>query len=459
MGGMLRRLRNDWLVTAVSVTGLSLAIAGCILIWSYIRFEFSYDDYHTHAADIYRIDTRTTADGLASESALCPLRYAPALVRDFPQVIAAVRIVRTVKRSFSVGEKHFMEDGVCYADASLWKVFSFRMLEGDTATALQLPFTMVITRSMAEKYFGREDPLGKAIRWDNRNDYTVTGVVEDPPPNSHFTFRALASFSTFFKYDPGLENLWLEWNVPTYIRLQEGTDPREFELKLGDFSRKYLQEALQSRGITIEHSLRPLRRLHLYKGAAGALGEARDIRTLYSLVAVMFLVILIACFNIINLSLARSGARIPEVRIRKVLGAGKRDLVARFLGESLLLSLAALLLACLVSAAAAPWFRNMTALPVPRFGHISSLQLPFGFTGILPFLAGLVLLTGLLAGTGPACRSPSGSGPPSLFLRDWSYSQACWPDPGSPLYWLRQVPPGRPSRSREGEELISGPFW
>ena len=119
MRGMLRRIRNEGPVTLVNVAGLALAMAGCILIWSYVRYEFSYDRYHKHASDIYRIDTRTTAGGITSESALCPLRYAPTLVRDFPEVIAAVRIAPTVKRSFSFGEKHFLEDGVFYADASL----------------------------------------------------------------------------------------------------------------------------------------------------------------------------------------------------------------------------------------------------------------------------------------------------------------------------------------------------
>lgn len=264
--GIVRRFYGDGFITLVNVAGLALGMASCILIFSYIRYEFSYDRYHGNSDNIYRIDTKTTANGLTAESALCPLRYAPTLVQDYPEVIGAVRFAPTVKRSFSYLDKHFMEDGVYYADQSALDVFSFRMLKGDAGSALSLPFTMVLTESMARKYFGEEDPLGKAIRWDNKNDYFITGVVEDPPTNSHFTFNVLASFSTFFQYDPNLENLWLEWNVPTYILLRENTDPDEFELKFRDFSRKYMEEALETRGIGIEHSLQPLRRLHLYTG-------------------------------------------------------------------------------------------------------------------------------------------------------------------------------------------------
>jgi len=188
-----RKLIKQKSYSLINILGLSLGITCCILILAYVTYELSYDRYHENSENIYRVITRMTEKGRTQEIVSARAPVGPTLVADYPEVLDSVRIAPTVKRIFIYKDKSFFQEGVFYVDRSIFNVLSFELIEGDPKTALELPFTMVLTETAAKKYFGDENPLGKMMNWDNKFDYQVTGIVKDPPPNSHFTFEALAS--------------------------------------------------------------------------------------------------------------------------------------------------------------------------------------------------------------------------------------------------------------------------
>ncbi|UCE20933.1 MAG: ABC transporter permease [Candidatus Aminicenantes bacterium] len=377
----------------INIFGLSLGITCCILILAYIGYEFSYDRYHKNAESIYRIASKRTTMGRTQEFAVSPGPAGPTMIKDFPEVINAVRFMPTVKRAFAYGDKKFFETGVLYADQSVFKVFSFELIEGDPETALEVPFTMVITQETAQKYFGDESPMGKIIKWDNNFEYRITGVVKSPPPNSHFTFNVLASFSTLIRYDPRLGSSW-NTSYQTYLLLQENTDPEEFEKKIGGFIEKYLGPMLKERGIEQETYLQPLKSIHLHSRLMGELGVNSDIKIIYTFSAIALVILLIACINFMNLSTARSAIRTKEIGLRKVLGAERSKLVLQFLGESFIFAMISLVAAILMAQLLLPYFRNLADRDI----SIDYLQMPYFTAG----LVGIVLFVGLVAGSYPA---------------------------------------------------------
>jgi len=368
----------------INITGLTVGITCCILILGIVAYEFSFDRYHEHADNIYRIISESTVNGVSTESASCPTRFAPTLLNDFPEVIDAARITPTVRRSFIYDDKQFFESNVYYADQSIFNVFSFELIEGDPETALEAPFTMVITENTARKYFGDESPVGKIMNWDNKFDYAITGVVKDPLPNSHFTFTVLASFTTFFSYDPRLAEYWWGWNVPTYIRLEDKTDYKSFERKFIQFNEQYLGEVLESRGIVLKNRLEPLKEIHLYSTVGGGLGDYGNIKMMFVFISIAIVILVIACINFMNLTTARFTSRAKEVGVRKVLGAERKGLIIQFLSESALYGLLSLILAVILVQLVLPLFNNLTGREISaRIIELPWLLISFGIILLL----------------------------------------------------------------------------
>lgn len=378
----------------VNILGLSIGLTSCILIFSYINFEISYDTYHEKSNEIFRVESKSTVNGRVSEASTCPLRYAPTLVNDFPEVIDAVRFSRTVERSFSYNDIHYFQDGVVYTGQSVFNIFSFELIVGNPETALKEPYTMVLTEETARRYFGDENPLGKIIRWDNSANYTVTGVVKTPPLNTHFTFNVLASFSTFFAYSSQLENLWLEWFVPTYILLKENTDYKEFEKKLPGFVENHLGDKLKANNAEFVNTLRPVKNIHLHSKLAGELGENGDIKMIYVLLSIAIGILLIACFNFINLATASTSQRAKEVGIRKVLGAYRFKIAGQFFRETMVHIFLSLFIAILLAQIFLPTFNFITNREI----SINYLNMPLLTMGLF----GSVLLVLFVAGSYPA---------------------------------------------------------
>ena len=307
-----------------------------------------------------------------------------------------------------VENRPFIEKKFFYADPDFLRVFTFPLVAGEAATALSKPFSVVLTESTAKKYFGKENPIGRAVRIGESRDYLVTGVLADVPGDSHLTFDLLASYSSLDILWEGRNDWKTGWfNNPftTYLRLRPGTDPGVVDQKL----QRYSFEGFGKNTYTFH--LQPLTEIHFRGHYNGELEPNGDVKYLYIFSAIAAFLMIIACSNFVNLSTARSSLRAKEVGIRKVVGAGRSQLIGQFLGEALLLAGAALSVAVLLVLLALPTFRRLVGSTIPPRALIepSSLLFAVGFT------AGI----GLLAGFYPALvlsRFPSGQGPEKEFL-------------------------------------------
>ena len=382
----LRNLRKRKGYAFINVAGLAVGMACCLLIALFVRDERSYDRYHDKADRIFR---------LVDERARVGAPFAPALRDEFPEVEQAVRLhpMFWTTPLLRAGEQGFYEDGIFFADSSLFDVFSFRLLRGNPETALAAPFSMVLTEAMAAKYFGNADPMGQVMAYDNTHDYTITGIVEDTPVNSHFRFDFLASFSTLYELEDfwGMPLTWVNPTAHTYLLLTDPAAAAALEARLPDFIIKHRGEAFRN-GRTFR--LQPLTDIHLTSHLQSEAEPNSDGAYLYIFSIIGLAVLLIACFNFINLATARSTERAREVGMRKVVGAHRRQLVRQFLSESMVMSAVAGLLAV-----------GLVALFLPAFNALSGKALTMSAVAEGEMLAGLaavVLFVGLVAGSYPA---------------------------------------------------------
>jgi putative ABC transport system permease protein len=277
-------------------------------------------------------------------------------------------------------------------------MFSFNMIRGNPQTALARKYAMVLTETTAEKYFGDVNPVGKVIRFNERYNFLVTGVVDDPPANSHISFNLIASFSTLedFPFSERL-TMWGSLNFLAYVRLEDSQDPSFIEQELPAFIAGKMGEdvdTLASHGIEFNPYLQPLTSIHLHSNLLGELQPNGDIHYVYIFSAIAFFLLIIACINFVNLTTARSATRAKEVGMRKTLGANKGDLIIQFLGESLLLSLIALVFSMLIIEFTIPWFNQLTG---KSLAFMKSEHWPVVF-----FFLGFSIFVGVLAGIYPA---------------------------------------------------------
>ena len=386
-------LRNLWRhksYTAINVLGLAVGLACCLLIGLYVYHEWSYDRFHENAERIYRLAQEQRTDA-TRKIALTSGSVGPELEREVPEVEETMRMAaRTpaVHRS----RETFFDQRMILADQSFFDVFSFSLLRGDAEAALAAPFSLVLTKAAAERYFGGEDPVGKTLALsgdDSSSVYTVTGIMADVPANSHLQFEGVISFATIEATNPeSLESGARYW---TYVLLEEGVDPAVMEAKLDAFlERRYGAEALEQ----LTYFLQPLTDIHLRSDVSFDVHQGGSASVVYVLAVIALFVLLIACINFMNLSTARSGKRAKEVGLRKVLGAYRRGLVGQFLSESVVLALLSMLGALLLAGLAFPAF---SALADTAFRVGMLFRVP-----VLLALLGVALMVGVLAGSYPA---------------------------------------------------------
>ena len=387
----------------INLLGLSIGIACCILILLYVQDEFSYDRYVPEYRDTYRIvlDVQTPERG-EIRMARTPPPWGPSLAEDYPEVEQYVRF-KTPLVSWLVSneaeDKRFHEKGFYFADHTVFAFFDFELLRGDPETALLEPRTVVLTETAAEKYFGGQDPMGRALRLDNTHDFLITGIMRDVPRRSHFSFDILASISTLGAvaiYGDTNYHTWRRGLAPdlyTYIRLRAGSPAGELEVKLPEFLRAHMGEAMDRVNVRFSPRLQPLSSIHLHSNLEAEIRANSDIRYVFIFSAIAVFVLIIACINFMNLATARSAGRAQEVGLRKVVGAQKRQLILQFVGESTLLAFLALGIALVLVMVFLPFFNSLSGK------HLSlSLADPAAFLG----LTGLTLLVGLLSGSYPA---------------------------------------------------------
>ena len=391
-------LRNFWRYrgyTLINLSGLVIGITTCIIIFTYISYEVSYDKFHEDQEDIYRLAVkgRFAEDFFDVAVSMPPL--AAAIRQKYPEIRSYTRIDKSDENIFlAVDDKRFYVDGLYFVDTSFLDVFTFKMLQGDPATALAEPNSLVLTESVARKYFGRNDPMGKMLRLNDEQSLKVTGILEDLPGNTHLKFTMLGSLSTLINGPRGGHyDDWGSLFLHSYIRLQPGTDAAAFEEKIRMVIRDGFGEEAEAFNIEMTPYLQPLAGIHLHSNLMAELEPNSDISYIYIFSAVAIFILVIACINFMNLSTARSSKRSREVGMRKVSGATRQQLVWQFLGESMLLSLICMLLAFVLVEALLPVFNHMTGLELEPYFHRPST--------ILVILA-LAIFVGFFAGTYPA---------------------------------------------------------
>jgi putative ABC transport system permease protein len=390
-----RNFRRQKLYTVINLAGLAVGIACFILIMTYLHHETGYDSFHDNSGRTYRLTMNGTLSRQDFNLATSNGAIAPDLMKELPEIERVVRLRRRDRTAVEYGEKLFFEEGILWADATFFDVFSFRLLEGNPEKALTAPYSAVLTREAASRYFGHDDPVGKVLRINHALDYTVTGVVEDPPTNSHLDFDMLFSFVTYQNANRRDFTRWFgDFGNYSYLLLRRGTDPEAIEKKFLPLIEKKMGPVLKAVGGEIRFVLQPIADIHLHSRLNGEISRNSDVATLSVYSAVALFILLLACINFMNLSAARSAKRGLEVGIRKVHGASKSKLVSQFLGEAFIQSFFALGLGILLVQAGLPLFRSIVGIDIPHpFVQVSWL---------VPGLLGLAVLVGLTAGSYPA---------------------------------------------------------
>lgn len=371
--------------TAINVLGLAVGMICAMLIFLYVSFELSYDRYHEKADRLYRV--------AVNNDARTPPALGPALQEDFPEIQGFVRLLPTTGTWIMKHEGNiYYENRVYWADNALLDLFTFPLIRGDSRTALEAPYAVVISEDTARKYFGEENPMGKTIVADNGfMMLTVTGVMENTPQNTHFQADFFISLTSASQEDLGY---WSWINFYTYIVLPEGHSHAAIEERLPAFVTRHIGEGLRERGGSFELFLQPVTDIHLHSNLEHETGANSDITYVYILSAIALFILSVACINFINLSIARFAGRTREVGLRKVFGAYRFQLIRQFLGESVLVTSMALVIALAAISLISPYFDSFAGKPVTTEFAGSGfwwLVLPAG-----------ALLVGLLSGSYPA---------------------------------------------------------
>jgi putative ABC transport system permease protein len=390
---IVRNIKTHKGYSFINIAGLTVGLTCCILILLWVQDELSYDKYHENSDRIFRITYAEEIGGAFDHYAVSPFAAAPTFVAEVPEVKAYTRLWQRTGLISYKGKK-FDERGIFYADRAFFEIFTHEFIEGDPATALESPDSIVITQEMAEKIFRNEDALGKNLNLNADGDLKVTGVIKNLPLNSHFHFNYLVSMNTIQGSRAEYLDAWLVITGWSYILLDERADPRVLENKFASVVDKHTGDEARKYGQKLFYYLQPLTEIHLRSHLEGEIEGNGDIRYVYVFSIVAAFILLIACINFMNMSTARSIKRGREVGLRKVLGAHKKRLIVQFLTESVGFCFFALFLAI-----------NAVWLFVPAFNTLTGKEFDmasfFNWPVIIALLV-LAVLTGITAGSYPA---------------------------------------------------------
>jgi len=384
-------IRNLWRnkgFSAINITGLAVGMAAAMLILLWVQNELSYDRFYTNTDRIYLMHSRDKNNGAIDVWSNTASLMAPELKKDYPEVEDAVRF-RTVYFLMTAGEKHLNLEG-SFADSTFLSVLNFPLLKGDAKTALKGNHNIIITKALAVTLFGNEEAMGKTVRIDSTDNFTVAGVLKDLPGNTEFTYQYILPWAYMTKIGWDRNQSWSNTNARTYVLLKDGSSPVAFSAKVRTIVRRHIKDG---DGSTREVLAQPLSMAHLYSRTENGEFVGGRIETVKLFIAIAVVILIIACINFMNLSTARSEKRAKEVGIRKVIGARKATLIAQFIGESTILALLAFVFAvCMVQ------------LSLSAFNQIVGAQLFINFSNAYWWLFALafILFTGLMAGSYPA---------------------------------------------------------
>lgn len=388
-----RNLRKHKAFSFINVLGLAVGFTACFLIFLYVRFELSYDNFHSKGNRIYRLgsDLKTPTDNM--HMGITSWAFGPALKTDFPELEAFVR-VNNADILVQKGDLKFQESNSLFVDSPFLKVFDYPLLKGDPATAFKEPASVVFTESAAKKYFGSSDPMGQTVLiTGDQYPAKVTGILKDLPANTQLNADMFISMSTLkATLNSTRDEQWGNYGAITYLLLKPGVNPASLAKKFPAFIERHNGEEARRMQMFVSFALEPLKDLYLRSDRQGQ--ERGSMSNVYIFSIVAIFILLIACINFVNLTTARAAERAKEVGIRKVAGAQQQQLAAQFLGESLMLCIAAFLLAVLLSGLLMPLFNLLAGKQVTNGILHSGSEL-----GWL-FIASVVV--GVLAGFYPA---------------------------------------------------------
>jgi putative ABC transport system permease protein len=395
----LRNLKKNPAYSFINVAGLAIGIACCVVMLLYVQDELTFDAFHQKSERIYRlVETKLSPDQDERHFPYAMGPVGPALAAEFPEVINTVRLRdRQGVGRFTVGHgvNRFYEGDYLIAEASFFEIFDFTLLHGDPETALAAPLSVVLTKTAAKKYFGNENPLGQTLTVERFGDFKVTGLLQNPPKNSHLDFSMLFSFATL-EANKGWKQFIDSWDSDTfitYVLTRQEIDISAFGVKLSDFVRRHRSDKPEN---AVQLSLQPLRDIHFGSAHLEFDRNSRksEIAYIYIFSIIALFVLLIACINYMNLATARAMKRAKEVGMRKVAGAQKSQLAGQFLGESILLSGLGLFFAMV-----------LVEVVLPRFNAFADKNLSVDFSGngwLVFSLFALILFVGIVSGSYPA---------------------------------------------------------
>ncbi len=394
-----RNIARHKVYAFINITGLAVGLASCLLIANFLYHEMSFDRFHEKSENIYRINTFfQNRSGDATKMVNTPPALVPGLMNTFPEIKYSTQLRYARRALFEKENRRFYESNGFFADSLFLEIFSFSLLEGDNSVALDLPNTIVLSWEMAIKYFGSSDPMGQTLTMNNNLTLKVTGILAPIPDNSHIQFDFLVSFPTYQVPDGYLSDLtsWSWLGFLSYLELHPGADPIALQEKIKQL---YEDNTSENRA---DYIFQVQALSDIYLGSADLVDDlASNIQignrfTIYALGVVAILILLIASFNFMNLSIAVSVSRGKEIGLRKMLGADKGGLVAQLLTEAVVLSLISLAIAYLLSWLAFPYLRDLLEWQLSIDAKQVLYSLPFAFT--------LTLLLGISAGIYPALR-------------------------------------------------------
>jgi putative ABC transport system permease protein len=390
----IRNILRQKSYSLINILGLALGMTTCILIMIWVNHELSYDKFNKDSDRIFRIYHELSMAGNPRSNPSGSAPMAQAISENCPEVESVTRIMNAGRYTVEYNNNFFIEENVLYVDSTFFDVFSYNLIKGDPKSVLTAPNSIVITEEIESKYFGNEESIGKILRFNDGNDFIITGVIENVPENSHMKFDMLSSFHTQFNNPVTDLNHWGRLGILTYFKITDNQQLASLKSKVDEMVNENLGDRLKAVGATLTFDFQPLLDIHLYSNFPDDIGPQGSISTVKLFIAIAVLVLIIACVNFINLSTARSSHRAKEVGMRKTIGAIRSELTFQFLIESIAISLLALIVSIL-----------LVEISLPTFNYLSSTNIAINYIEdiwIIPFLLIFASVIGILAGLYPA---------------------------------------------------------
>jgi putative ABC transport system permease protein len=400
----IRFLLKNKTFSFINIFGLATGTLCCLYILLYVQAQYSYDKQHKSVDNLYRVTTNLQLTGDAHHNSTCSPPIVPAMKRDFPEVEQYARVVTAapfgaIKTLLTYKDKNFYEKDLLYVDSTFFDMFNYHFTSGSPVKCLNEPYSVVLLKPVADKLFGNDNPVGKVITLDNgfgKHDFKVNGVIDESLGRTHIIGSLFVTMNSggLGAYVLG-NTMWAGNNFTySYVRLRPGTDPKAFEAKLPSFLNKYGEQQLKQIGMTKQLHLQKVTSIHTTPGYEIDMGKPVSPSFLYILVLIAVLIQVVACINFMNLSTARASKRAKEVGVRKVIGAGKYDLVKQFIGESFILSFIGIIIALPLLLLLLPYLNQLTQTTIqPSI---------LGDYRLWLMLIAMVVITGFVAGSYPA---------------------------------------------------------